>query len=286
MPPLYALYQNHSFYVAPNDYVTTMGNSQLEAQKTIQYEVGLWQELMPNMGLEVTVYYRDIYNLLSTKIISTFNQIEYGLYANKDYGNVKGLELKFDYNLGHFSTNVNYTLQYTCGNADNPTQTFDRAGESKDPIPTLIPMSWDQRHTFNVTTGFYSDRFGMTVTAYYNSGTPFSWSPLSENRVANINLHPNNAYQKATYAVDMNGFVNLFKFKNFSLRLNYSIYNLLDRLNENWVDATTGRAYTAIIQPSAIASHHSNFNEYADRIHDPSMYRAPRLVKMGLGVSF
>ncbi len=286
MPPLYALYQNHSFYVAPNDYVTTMGNSQLEAQKTIQYEIGLWQELMPDMGLEVTVYYRDIYNLLSTKIISTFNQIEYGLYANKDYGNVKGLELKFDFRRGHFSTYVNYTLQYTRGNADNPTQTFDRAGDSKDPIPTLIPMSWDQRHTFNVTTGYHSDRQGITVTAYYNSGTPFSWSPLSENRVANINQYPNNAYQKATYAVDLNGFVNLYRFKNFSLRLNYSIYNLLDRLNENWVDATTGRAYTAIIQSSDVTSHHSNFNQYEDRIHDPSMYRAPRLVKMGLGISF
>jgi len=286
IPPMYALYQNHSLRVAPNDYFTTMGNSQLEAQQTVQYEVGLWQELMPNMGLEVIVYYRDIYNLLSTKIISTFNQIEYGLYTNKDYGNVKGLELKFDYNVGNFSTHVNYTLQYTRGNADNPTQTFDRAGDSKDPIPTLIPMSWDQRHTFNVTAGYNSKRFGVTLTAYYNSGMPFSWSPLSENRVANINLHPNNSYQKTTYTVDVNGYVNLYQFKKISLRLNYSIYNLLDRLNENWVDATTGRAYTAIIQPSDLTSHHSNFNEYEDRIHNPSMYAAPRLVKVGLGVSF
>jgi len=286
MPPMYALYQNHSLRVAPNDYVTTMGNSQLEAQKTVQYEVGLWQELMTDMGFEIIVFYRDIYNLLSTKIISTFNQIEYGLYANKDYGNVKGLELKFDYKAGYFTTNVNYTLQYTRGNADNPTQTFDRAGDSKDPIPTLIPMSWDQRHTFNITVGYNAHRYGVTLTAYYNSGTPFSWSPLSENRVANINLHPNNSYQKSTYAVDLNGYFNIYQFKDISLRLNLSVYNLLDRLNENWVDATTGRAYTAIIQPSDLTSHHSNFNDYEDWIHDPSMYAAPRMVKVGLGVSF
>ena len=286
MPPMYALYQNHSLRVAPNDYTTTMGNSQLEAQKTVQYEVGLWQELMPNMGLEVVVFYRDIYNLLSTKIISTFNQIEYGLYTNKDYGNAKGLELKFDYNVGGFSTNVNYTLQYTRGNADNPTQTFNRAGDSKDPIPTLIPMSWDQRHTFNITTGYYNKRFGVTLTAYYNSGNPFSWTPLSEYRIADINLHPNNSYQKANYNLDMNGHINLYTLKNISVQLNYSIYNLLDRLNGNWVDETTGRAYTGIIQQSDLTSHHSNFNEYEDRIHNPSMYRAPRLVKIGLGVSF
>jgi len=286
MPPMFALYQNHSLRVAPNDYVTTMGNPKLEAQKTIQYEVGLWQQLLPGMGVEVIVFYRDIYNLLSTKIISTFNQIEYGLYANKDYGNVKGLEVKVDYAQGSFYANLNYTLQYTRGNADNPTQTFDRAGESKDPIPTLIPMNWDQRNTFNVTVGYNTKRWGITATGYYNSGTPFSWSPLSEHRVANINLYPNNDYQRSSTAVDVNGYVNLYEFKEARVRMNYSIYNLLDHLNENWVDATTGRAYTAIIQPSDLSSHHSDFNKYEDRIQNPSMYAAPRLVKVGLGVSF
>jgi len=76
MPPMYAIYRNHSFLVAPNDYTTTMGNAQINAQKTVQYEIGLWQELMDGMGLEVALFYRDIYDLLSTSIISTFNQIE------------------------------------------------------------------------------------------------------------------------------------------------------------------------------------------------------------------
>jgi len=286
MPPMYALFQNHSLRVSPTDYSTTMGNTQLKAQQTIQYEIGLWQELTKGMGLEVVVFYRDIYDLLSTKIISTFNQIEYGLYTNKDYGNVKGLELKYDFQYGNFSTNINYTLQYTRGNADNPTQTFNRAGDSKDPIAKLIPMSWDQRHTFNVTAGYNTDKYGATVTAYYNSGTPFTWSPLSEYRVANINLLPNNAYINSNYSIDLNGYVKLYSKKDFSVQLNYRVYNLLDRLNENWVNSQTGRAYTAIIQPSDISAHHSNFNEFIDTIHDPSMYSEPRLIKVGLGLKF
>ena len=91
MPPMYSLYENHSFLVAPSDYSTLMGNSELKAEKTITYEVGLWQELTQGMGLEVSLFYRDIYNLLSTRIISTFNQIEYGLYSNKDYGNARAV---------------------------------------------------------------------------------------------------------------------------------------------------------------------------------------------------
>jgi outer membrane receptor protein involved in Fe transport len=97
LPPLYALYQSHSFLISPNDYVTTIGNSRLKPEKTVTYEIGLWQALTSNMGLEVTLFYKDIYNLLSTKIISTYNQIEYGLFSNKDYGNARGLEVKFDY---------------------------------------------------------------------------------------------------------------------------------------------------------------------------------------------
>jgi len=285
MPPMYALYDNNSYIVAGTE--TTMGNSQLKAQKTVKYEIGLWQELMRDMGLEITVYYSDIYNLLSTKIISLYRTgTKYGLYSNKDYGNVKGLEIKYDYRYKNFYTNINYTLQYTRGNADNPTQTFDRDGDSRDPIPKLIPMSWDQRHTFNISLGYNNNRFGITLTGYYNSGTPFDWSPITENRVANINLYPNNAYQRSTNSVDVNGYINLYKLGTTSIRLNYSIYNLLDRLNDNWVDGTTGRAYTSIIREDDISGHRSNFNEYKDVIQNPSMYDQPRMIKVGLGVSF
>ncbi|MBN2356089.1 TonB-dependent receptor, partial [candidate division KSB1 bacterium] len=93
MPPMYALYQNHDFRVSPTDYATTMGNATLKAEKTVQYEIGLWQELIRGMGLEVALFYRDIYDLLSARVITTTNQYEYGLYSNKDYGNAKGLEV-------------------------------------------------------------------------------------------------------------------------------------------------------------------------------------------------
>ena len=147
MPPLYSMYQNKSFLVSPSDYSTTMGSVLLEPEKTITYEIGLWQELARGLNLDVALFYRDIYNLLSTKIISTYNQIEYGLYSNKDYGNARGLEVTLDLGYGSLKGMVNYTLQYTRGNADNPTQTFDRAGNNMDPVNRFIPMSWDQRHT-------------------------------------------------------------------------------------------------------------------------------------------
>ena len=286
MPPLYALYANHSFQISPNDFETTLGNSRIKAQKTVQYEIGLWQELMKGMGLEVALFYRDIYDLLSASVITTFNEISYGLYSNKDYGNAKGLELKYDFVSGRFSSYVNYTLQFTRGNADNPTTTFSRAGSSIDPISRLIPMEWDQRHTFNVTVGYNAPKYGATLTGYYNSGSPYTWSPLAESMLARVNLYPNNDWKPSTYSVDMSAYYDLNMVKWAKMRLTLNVYNLLDRLNEWGVNGNTGRAYTAVIRASDLASHRSNYNTYYDRIQNPSMYSTPRLVKLGLGIVF
>ena len=263
-----------------------MGNAQVKAQKTVQYEIGLWQEVMPGMGVEVALCYRDMYDLLSAIVVSTYNQTEYGLYSNKDYGNAKGLDLKWDYAVGKIRTFINYSLQYTRGNADNPTMTFSRAGNSQDPVARLIPMSWDQRHTFNATVGYYEPHWGTTLTGYFNSGSPYTWSPLEISRLSAVNLYPNNAYRPATTTFDLMAFYNIDIIDQVKLRLSLNIYNLFDRLNEYSVNAQTGRAYSAIVQETDLANHHSNFNDYYDRIENPAMYSAPRMIKFGVGIVY
>ena len=286
MPPLYSMYQNKSFLVSPSDYSTTMGSVLLEPEKTITYEIGLWQELARGLNLDVALFYRDIYNLLSTKIISTYNQIEYGLYSNKDYGNARGLEVTLDLGYGSLKGMMNYTLQYTRGNADNPTQTFDRAGNNMDPVNRFIPMSWDQRHTLNGTLMFLGVKYGGTVTAYYNSGSPYTFSPQSESVLSRINLYPNNDYKPSTYTVDATLYYNFKLLDRFSGKIDLTIYNLLDRLNENGVDSETGRAYTAVIRETDYAGHRSDFNDFEDRIKNPSMFSSPRMVKLAVGINF
>lgn len=286
LPPMYAMYQNHSYLVAPTDYATTTGNPNLEAEKTVAYEIGLWQELSEGMGLEVSLFYKDIYNLLSTKIISTYNQIEYGMYTNKDYGNVRGLEVKFDVFKAPINFWLNYTLQYTRGNADSPTQSFDRAGSSQDPVNKFIPMSWDQRHTLNGTLGYVGKNYGMSLTGYFNSGAPYTFTPQGESILARVNLYPNNDYRPIRYHADLTGYYNVKLMNDVSLRFDLSVYNLFDRLNENWVSSETGRAYTAIVTDADVSNFKSDFSTYNETYQDPSAYSAPRQIKLGMGVSF
>ncbi|MCF8242289.1 MAG: TonB-dependent receptor [Melioribacteraceae bacterium] len=285
-PSFGVFYSNSSFLISPFDYGSTMGNPNLKPEKTVSYEVGLWQEIVPGMGVEVAVFYKDIYDLLTIIPVTTYNQVRYGLYSNKDYGNVRGLELKWDYFTGGFSAGVNYTLQYTKGIADDPYTNFNRAGQQLDEFSIMIPLSWDQRHTFNLSAGYTIEKFGVSMTAYYNSGFPYTWSPLPETRLSEINLHPNNSPMPSTFDIDIRAHYNLWSYKNMNLRLNLLVYNLLDQLNEYSVYSSTGRAYTDIVRETDITEHHSDFNTYYDRIQNPAMYSSPRRVKLGLQFSF
>lgn len=281
--PLNYYYQNHSFRVTE---LGQVGNPLLKSQKTIQYEVGLWQQLTAGMDFEVAVFYRDIYDLLSSKIIYTYSQIRYGLFDNKDYGNARGLELKYNLRLGNFAVNANYTLQYTRGVADSPEFAFNRAGQDKDPVNKLIALSWDQRHTLNVSAGYNTRKYSATVLCYYNSGMPYSWQPITESPLALINLLPNNQYRPSRFSVDLQAYYNLFSIGSINVKLTLLTYNLLDRLNENGVNSTTGRAYTGIVRPIDIETYRSDFTEYDDILQNPAMYGAPRSIKLGLGFKF
>jgi len=294
MPAYYSIYTNDALFTGLTNFTQTLGNGNiggdtlgLNAQKTVSYEVGLWQELTSEWGLEVNLYYRDIYDLLTVAVVSTFNDKKYGLYTNKDYGNVRGLELKLDYGSpAGVRANLNYTLQYTKGNADNPSQTYSRAGSTIDPVKKMIPMSWDQRHTLNLSLGYSAARWGTHMTAYYNSGTAYTFSPRPESQLlSKINLTPNNDYRAAGYHVDMTGYVMLPKIMGVNAKFNFSVYNLLDRYNEVWVNGRTGRAYSDIEVESEVAGHRSTFNEYEDRYKNPAMFSAPRQIKFGLEVS-
>ncbi|MBK7979364.1 MAG: TonB-dependent receptor [Ignavibacteriae bacterium] len=286
MPPLFALYQNSRFLIPTGNFETVLGNPNLNPEKTVQYEMGLWYELQKNLGMEVSVFYRDIYDLLTAVVVTTYNQVKYGYYSNKDYGNVKGMELKFDYTFDEFTVFLNYTLQYTRGISDNPTSTFTRAGQNMDEISKLIALEWDQRHTLNLSVNYAHDNFGMNLTGTYNSGIAYTYKPISESPLSKQTLFPNNQHRPATFDLSLKGYYDFTLSEHYKLRLFANIYNVLDRLNEVLVNEITGRAYTTILTESEKATFKSNYNDYYDTAHDPSMFSAPREIKIGIGLFF
>lgn len=285
-PPHNTMYQNNSYVISPTNYSSTLGNPQVEPEMTVNYEIGLWQMLNDYMDLEVALWYKDIYNLSTVTIQTTYNTIRYGLYGNKDYGNARGLELKYKAHVSNFFAELNYTLQYTRGNADNPRFTFNRAGNSQDPIPTLIPMSWDQRHTLNMSLGYTQERWGVTLMGWLGSGSAYTWSPIDQSPLNRVYLFPNNSKKPFHNTFDLKANYELGEIRGARLRLTMYVYNLFDHLNENNVNPNTGRTNQAIIRPQDRLGHWSDFSTYEERIYSPSNWSAPRLVKVGLGLFF
>ncbi len=284
VPPLNYYYQNNSFTVTELGWI---GNPLLKAQKTISYEVGLWYQLTRKMDFEVAVFYKDIYDLLSSKMLYTYSTIRFGIYDNKDYGNVRGLELKYHARIGdNITLNANYTLQYTRGVADTPELAFNRAGQDQDPVNKLIPLEWDQRHTLNIMAEYNTTKYGLSLLTVYSSGQPYSWTPITESRLKVISLLPNNQVRPSQFNVDLNAFYNLLTLRNIDVRLTLLAYNIFANLNEDKVNTTTGRAYTGIVRPADIITHRSNFSDYYDVLQNPDMYAAPRTVKLGLEFQF
>lgn len=285
-PPHSSMYQNGSYTISPTNYSSTLGNPNVNPEKTVTYELGLWQVLNENMDFEVALWYKDIYDLSTVNIVTTYNGVRYGLYGNKDYGNARGLELKYKAHVENFFAEANYTLQYTRGNADNAASTFSRAGSSKDPIPTLIPMSWDQRHTLNMTAGYNQDKWGVSIIGWFGSGFAYSWTPIDQNPLNRINLFPSNAYKPASYSVDLKAYYDIVKVLGADIRATLRVYNLFDNLNEVVVNSNTGRTNQSIIREIDLISHWSDFSTYEEKKYSPSNWSAPRLIKLGIGVSF
>ena len=198
----------------------------------------------------------------------------------------KGLELKYDFNLNPIFIYCNYTIQYTRGNADTPLQSFSREGGNQDPVAKLIPMSWDQRHTFNTTFAYSQNGFGITTTAYYNSGTPYTFEPISESETALINLLPNNDYKPSNYNIDLKGHYQFLSSDDLEVKLSFSIYNLFDTLNDMFVYAKTGRAYSNIVSTTEIQAYRSTFTDIYDQYENPAMYSAPRQIKLSLSINY
>ena len=286
LPPLTYYYQNDGFRLAAWDYGTRTGNARLDPQKTIQYEVGLFQQVTPAISFEVAVWYKDIYDLVTATVYTTYNQTRYGVYTNKEYGNARGLEVKSEWRQGNLNAGLNYTFGYTRGVADNPESSFNRAGSEKDPVNKLIPLNWDQRHTLNVYGGYNAPGYGATMLLYVNSGQPYTWSPVPQNPISALNLFPNNQVRPTRISADLTAFWRIARLGPAEVKIILFAYNLFDRLNEEWVNSNTGRAYTAVVQETDILGHRSLFSTYEDVYHNPAMYSSPRQVKLGLGITF
>jgi outer membrane receptor protein involved in Fe transport len=288
IPPFDYLYRNPNLRIpltgdSPEFVGNTIGNADLQPQRTVMYEIGLQQELTPELGLNVTGYYKDIRNLLGIVVHIKNNVRKYGEYVNLDYGAVKGFTVALEKRLVNgFGANIDYTLQVAQGNASDPNDAYNKA-QSSPPIDAnkeLVPLSWDRRHSLNVTLTFGTPGdFIASMVGRLGSGLPYT--PSLQNQRTGLE----NSDNKPTFFS-----VDVFATKEFSippckLSVFLKVYNLFDTANEIDVFGDTGRAqYTLELTRSQQAPQGVNsIQQYYTR---PDFLSAPRQVLLGASLGF
>ena len=281
MPGLERLFSNADYSVLEDlqagvgDFGTpgsprVLGNPDLDPEFTAQYEFGFKSEVTDWLGVDVSLFYKDIRSLLGVEIVDTYTAASYARYTNVDFGGVRGFTLALDQRgLGPISTTLDYTYQIATGNASDPRETAIRAAAGNDARPRQIPFDWDQRHTLNATAVWFKPgNFAITGIVKFGSGRPFT-PELNSNFGAD--LEANSGRKSSFTTVDVRA-EKFFTFGGLDLTGFARVFNLFDTHFANgFVFADTGSPFYSV-------------NATRQLNPNPGRFAAPRRIE--IGVSF
>ncbi len=224
-----------------------VGNPELEAQTTVTYEAGLSHQLSENYVLDITTYYKNIYNYVSTDE-DTLESVTYNQYVSEDYGSARGIDLNLQKMYSNFiSGSASYSLTWANGNHSETTAGSESLRE--------FPLNWDIRHSFNLNLTFKIPNDEEFIIPFTDVAVPFD--DFSANFGYNLSSgKPYTAIDENDNTEETNDELmpstqtaNLKLKKNFALgeRSRFSIYLNIDNLfnNRNYyaVYGKTGSPY-------------------------------------------
>ncbi|HOP49495.1 MAG TPA: TonB-dependent receptor [Ignavibacteriales bacterium] len=280
-PDYQYIYENKEYKVSVRE--PSFGSPDLDAQRTIAYEVGIDHQFNNGSLISFAAYYKDITGLIGTMYYPAYMRpgqyVPYFLYVNGDYANVKGFEISYDIKFNkYFSTDINYTYSVAKGNASSVEFTTVK--------PTnLYYLSFDQTHIFNVSTLFlipknsgptvfgskiFSD-MGFNFIMKLASGYPYT----PGGRDAGFQI-PNSLRMPMRFNLDIIVDKMIELPYRTKLKLYVELLNATNYKNVLYVYPDTGEPDVTFMYPFASV----------DYIKDPSNYGEPRYIRIGASLQF
>ncbi|MEM9667052.1 MAG: TonB-dependent receptor, partial [Bacteroidota bacterium] len=259
------------------------GNPDLDAQRTIMYEIGLKQGI-GDFVAELTGYYRDVRDWVSTSplIETELPGVSYVVFANRDYANTKGVTMTLSKAYtNNWGFDVNYTFQVVEGSNSDPSEEFFALQGNGQPKLALLPLNWDQRHKVAGSFYFGGDDWGASLLAVY--GTGFPYTPFFPEAVlVGSDVPPefpsNSRRQPSSFQVDLNA-SRTFPVGRLQPRLYVQVFNLFDARNAQSVFADTGEPDVTLFQQQTASFDPGYFVR-------PNFFSEPRRVQVGMEIKF
>ncbi len=175
-PPFDLIYTNPEFELNDEAGIAQFGNANMDPERTLAFEVGFQQALTDDIGLEATIFSKDVKNLTGIRFLRDANGRTLTQFINRDFGTIRGFTLSlFQRPGGLLSWTLDYTLQFAEGSASDASEEFDRFQSGQEANFTLQRLDWDQRHTLNNTITLAPfDGLTVTVLNQLQSNTPYT----------------------------------------------------------------------------------------------------------------
>ncbi len=234
-----------------------IGNPDLRAQQTIAYELGLEQQLSDFVVVDLTAYYKDIFDLMGTRFQPAV-PMGYFPLVNEEYGSVRGFEIGMVKALANYwNARISYGLSMARGTASSTYEWYyERYRYGVDPVTGLqmepprrdYALEFDERHNAKLSLGcdfpldveFQALRdFNGTVLLNFGSGLPYTPREVRKLNAGRKTAEQNSARMPTRFTADLNAtkHVSVGKLK---LGLTCIVTNLLNARIVQWVYGHTG----------------------------------------------
>ena len=116
-------FEKLNFYVANFGDTPSFGNPDVNMQRSVQYEIGLQQQLAEDLKFDLTGFYKDVRDYIFSQTVFTSTGREFNVLTNLAYSNVRGITLSVLKRRAPgslFYATLDYTFQIAEGNRTYP----------------------------------------------------------------------------------------------------------------------------------------------------------------------
>ncbi len=288
MPAYNFLFQNSQILLEQSSGVKGIfGNPDLKPERSIQYELGLKQEIFEGTAIEITGFYKDTRDYVSSGLIQeTYNPtLRYATWINRDYSISKGFTFSFNqYVSRKLNISMDYTFSTVEGSNSDPSAEFNRAistsNTSGESLAKFIqPLDWDRNHIFNTSIFYSGNKWGANLLSQFRSGEPYTpgspyavlYGPTASTRSLN-----NTSRLPTQFTIDLNLY-KTFTIAGTDFQGFLNVYNILDF-----------QVITNVFGDSGDPDRPLVIGAFADDkyFNNPTNYAEPRRIQIGIDVSF
>ncbi|MFH0991502.1 MAG: TonB-dependent receptor [bacterium] len=297
-----------------------IGNPNLNPETTVAYELGLRNQLTENDVLNVTAYYKDIFDYITARSVraqqTRFSSGTYTTYINLDYARSRGFEIEYKKRYSDwFRGAVSGAYSITTGKSSAATEVAFNIQQGIEENVKEKYLAWDRplqgslvlnfkinkgRALFDFGNGVLDD-INIYTRVFFQSGKRYTSYQYVGNEsatgrpiyYADLN-NPLTKVGKDVCTVDLNieksidlSFAKLF--------LSIEISNLLNRKNVQILNPITGDAYEYVRPDGTPTPTPSSWNDphYPDLQapvdaypYNPARYMEPRSMRLSLSFRF